>query len=110
MLTSRFNFAGAIGAMAITFATASLALPAGGPVNAPLPEGAPVIEKVERICRQDGYCFNKYTGAPMGYVQLPRRVQPRYYEEPRYYQPQPRVYVEPRYEERRYVRPRPYYY
>ena len=97
----------ALGAAFAGLAGSANALPASG-AAAPLPEGAAKIEKVERTCRPDGYCYNKYTGAPMGYAQ----PQPRYYAppQPRYYAPQPRVYVEPEYPRpRRYYERRDYY-
>ncbi len=89
-------------------AGAALAMPAGD-VGLPLPEGAAKIEKVERVCRPDGYCFNKNTGAPMGRVIVRRPPPPVYVDpEPRY-QPRPR-YVEPEYRRpRRYIERRDYY-
>jgi hypothetical protein len=78
-----------------SLASSAFALPVGS--SGPLPEAGAKIEKVERVCRDDGYCYNKYTGAPMRPAPPRYRARPQYYADP-YYAPAPR-----------YVQPRPYY-
>ena len=91
----------------IGFSGAALALPSAA---APMSEGVANIEKIARVCRPDGCCFDKYSGASLGCVR-PRRQQyynprPRqYYQDgPQNYQNGPQIYIDPG-----FAAPRPYY-
>lgn len=114
MSLQRSILVSACAGIGITMASAALALPVGGPIGA-LPQGAPRVQTVERVCRYDGYCYNKYTGQPLppAYRQRVRPQiypQPYYQNGPRFYQNEPRVYVDPGYvAPRRYYERRDYY-
>ena len=102
MSVGKTFIAGILTAAGVALATAASAMPVGD-IGSPLPEGSAKIEKVERVCRPDGSCFNKYTGAPMRGYAIPQS-----YPRP-YYQQRPR-YVEPEYRQpRRYYERRDYY-